>query len=245
MKYDLLFARRRSLLVLLLAVLLCATLFTGGSASAQSGNTDVRYVTDEFEITMRRGPSTDNAIVRMLSSGTPLRVLSTDSASGYTEVQLTTSETRGFVLTRYLMGEQDARSQLSALQQRIAELRSQSGDRGRELDDLRQASAAAAERISSLERDNTRLEAELSELQRKASNVINIDRENTTLRRTLTDAEIQVQALQEENQQLSSRQLIVWFVVGAAVLLLGIILGLVLPTLRRRKRGGYGGGDLL
>ena len=228
--------------VLAAALLGCAALVCD-SALAQDG--DVRYVSDQFEITMRRGPSTDNAITRMLPSGTPLRVLSSDGASGYGEVQLTTSNTRGFVLTRYLMREQDARSQLASLQQRIEELRDQSGDRGRELDDLRQASAAAAERIASLESENERLETELNALQRKAANVINIDRETTTLRKTLTDAEIQVQALQEENQQLSSRQLIVWFVVGAAVLLLGIILGLVLPTLRRRKRGGYGGGDLL
>ncbi|MEO0574388.1 MAG: TIGR04211 family SH3 domain-containing protein [Pseudomonadota bacterium] len=245
MKHDFLFARRRSVALIFLLALAGANLFSASPSLAQSGNADVRYVSDEFEITMRRGPSTDNAIVRMLPSGTPLRVLSSDSATGYTQVQLTTSDTQGYVLTRYLMREQDARSQLASLQQRIEELRGQSGDRGRELDDLRQASAAAAARISALESDNARLETELGALQRKAANVINIDRENTTLRRTLTDAEIQVQALTEENQQLSSRQLIVWFVVGAAVLVLGIILGLVLPTLRRRKRGGYGGGDLL
>ncbi|MFK8053277.1 MAG: TIGR04211 family SH3 domain-containing protein [Woeseiaceae bacterium] len=204
-----------------------------------------RYVTDQFEVTMRRGPSTDNAIVRMLSSGTALQVIDADPASGYTRVKLTTSNTEGFVLTRYLMSEQDARSQLAALQERLVTLRDQSGDRGRELDDLRQANAQSTQRIVGLEQENQRLQSELSALQTKAANVVNIDRENTTLRKELTDTQIQLQSTEEENRELSSRRVMQWFIIGAVVLLVGIVLGLILPGMRRRKRGGYGGGDLI
>ena len=55
---------------------------------------------------MRRGPSTQNAIVRMLESGTPLEVISSDAQTGYSRVRLTTSNTEGYVLTRYLMVSQ-------------------------------------------------------------------------------------------------------------------------------------------
>lgn len=211
-----------------------------GHAQAQT-----RYVTDQFEVTMRRGPSTDNAIIRMLPSGTALEVLDADAASGYTRVKLTTSSTEGFVLTRYLMSQQDARSQLAALQQRLVTLRDQSGDRGRELDDLRQANGQATQRIATLEQANQRLESELAGLKQKAANVINIDRENNTLRKELTDTQIQLQSTEEENRELSSRRVMQWFIIGAVVLLVGIVLGLILPGMRRRKRGGYGGGDLI
>ncbi|MEM7610201.1 MAG: TIGR04211 family SH3 domain-containing protein [Pseudomonadota bacterium] len=218
-------------------------LATSGPAAAQ-GNT--QYVSDQFEVTMRRGPSTSNAIVRMLPSGTPLEVLSVDSQNGYSEVRLTTSNTTGFVLTRYLMNQRDARSQLAALQERLATLRSQSGEAGRELDDLRQANAEANRRIASLDQDNGRLRDELQALQQKAANVINIDRENTALRKDLTDTQIELQLVKEENSELSSKRIMHWFVIGAGVMLVGIVLGLILPGLRRRKRGGYGGGgDLL
>lgn len=224
-----------------MALALALALMATDSGWAQG---ETRYVTDQFEITMRRGPSTDNAIIRMLPSGTPLQVIDSDAATGYTRVKLTTSDTEGFVLTRYLMRERDARSQLAALQQRLATLRDQSGDRGRQLDDLRQSNAAAAQRIAELERANERLESDLAALQQKAANVINIDRENTTLRKELTDTQIELQSVQEENRELSSRRIMQWFIIGAAVLLVGIVLGLILPGLRRRKRGGYGG-DLL
>ena len=228
---------------LLLAVLAaCGAIST--PAHAQT-NADRRYVTDVFEVTMRRGPSTQNAIVRMLESGTPLEVISSDAQTGYSRVRLTTSNTEGYVLTRYLMGEPAARSQLASLEERVATLRDQSGDRGRALDDLRTANANATQRVQQLESDNNRLSTELSELQQKAASVLAIDRENMQLRTSLTETEIQLQSLQQDNADLRSQKTLYGFVVGAAVLLLGIILGLVLPGLRRRKRGGYGSGDLL
>ncbi len=239
------YSKRRSLSTWAGASALALWLALGMSNTAM-GQADTRYVTDIFEITMRRGPSTSNAIVRMLESGTPVEVISSDSATGYTRVRLTTSDTEGYVLTRYLMAEQDARSQLAGLQERLATLRDQSGDRGRELDDLRQANAAASQRINTLDQDNERLKAALAALQQKASNVISIDRENTTLRKDLTETQIQLQLLQEENSELISRRIMHWFIIGAGVLLAGVVLGLLLPGMRRRKRGGYGGGgDLL
>ena len=198
-----------------------------------------RYVSDQFEITMRRAPSAGNtAIVRVLPSGTPLVVVEEDSGNGWTRVRLTTSDTEGYVLTRYLMNEPDARSQLAELRQRVETLRNQSGDQGK-------ANADASRRITALDQENQRLETALAELQQKAANVISIDRENQSLRKELTDTQIVLEAVQQENDELSSRRVMHWFLIGAAVLLVGIIVGLVLPGLRRRKRGGYGSGDLL
>ena len=213
--------------------------------SSAQDSTGRRYVTDVFEVTMRRGPSTQNAIVRMLESGTPLEVLEQDPATGYSRVRLTTSATEGYVLTRYLMADPAARSQLSDLQSRVASLRSESGDQGRELDDLRTANASSQQRVRALEQENQRLSTALADLEQKASNVLAIDRENMTLRTDLQETEIELQGLQQSNADLRSQRALYGFVVGAGVLLLGIVLGLILPGLRRRKRGGYGSGDLL
>lgn len=227
------------------SMLLALALFAVTADSRAQSGEERQYVTDIFEITMRRGPSTQNAIVRMLESGTPVEVLEQDAESGYSRVRLTTSETEGYVLTRYLMRDPDARSQLAALQGRVDSLRNESGDQGRELDDLRTSYAAAQQRLRALEQDNERLTSELADLQQKASNVLAIDRENMTLRTDLQETEIELQGLQQSNADLRSQRALYGFVVGAGVLLLGIVLGLILPGLRRRKRGGYGSGDLL
>ena len=84
------------------APLLAALLFSS-AAHAESA-----WVSDEFEITLRSGPSTSNAIQLMLKSGTELEVLERDRESGYARVR-TGGGTEGWVLTRYLMNEPAAR----------------------------------------------------------------------------------------------------------------------------------------
>ena len=45
------------------------------------------WVSDQFEVMLRTGPSTSNAIERMLSSGTALEVIERDDESGYSRVR--------------------------------------------------------------------------------------------------------------------------------------------------------------
>ena len=72
------------------------------------------WVSDEFEITLRSGPSTSNAIQLMVGSGMELEVLERDAETGYSRVR-TPGGTEGWVLTRYLMDERSAREQLQRL----------------------------------------------------------------------------------------------------------------------------------
>lgn len=196
------------------------------------------YVTDQFEITMRRGPSTQNAITRMLDSGDALEVLEVDSETGYTRVR-TSGGTEGWVLSRYLMNTVDARSQLANMQQRLAALRNESGDQGKALDDLSQQNRANEQRIAELESQNQKLAAELADIRRTAADVLRINEDNRTLRETLSDAEIKINTLEQENDRLASRNQQNWFLIGAAVLSVGILLGLVLPRIPRNRRGRY------
>ena len=80
---------------------------------------ETRYVTDQLEITMRSGTSTQNSIVRMLRSGTAIEVIETDDESGYSRVRMS-SGTEGWVLTRFLMTEPSSREQLVTLRRRMS-----------------------------------------------------------------------------------------------------------------------------
>ncbi|MEO1203364.1 MAG: TIGR04211 family SH3 domain-containing protein [Pseudomonadota bacterium] len=204
----------------------------------EAATAQTRYVTDEFEITLRRGPSTQNAITRMLQSGTALEVLEVDTDNGYTRVR-TAGGTEGWVLTRYLQNEQSARDRLAAMQQRLEALRGESGSQGRILDDLRQQNATNEGRIRTLESENKRLEAELAEIRRTAANAISINEQNRVLREDLSQANIKVSTLEQENDRLVRRRDQNWFLIGAAVLVIGIILGLVLPRIPRSRRNRW------
>ena len=80
-------------------------------AQAQSGNTI--YVSDQLEVTLRRGKGTRFGISAMLQSGTPLTVLEQDAESGYSRVR-TPGGTEGWVLSRFTQPRPVARTQLQA-----------------------------------------------------------------------------------------------------------------------------------
>ena len=48
-----------------------------------------------------------------------------------------------------------------------------------------------------------------------------------------------LQTLQQENENLKDRTARDWFMVGAGVVLLGIIVGLIIPRIRWRKKSSW------
>jgi SH3 domain protein len=196
------------------------------------------WVSDEFEITLRSGPSTSNAIQLMISSGTELEVLERDAESGYARVR-TAGGTEGWVLTRYLMNERSAREQLEALSGELTNAESRGTTLGSQLTAIRAEYEAANKRTATLEREKAAVEKELADTKRTAANVLGINEQNQSLMDQLAAAQIRADTLEQENRQLSSQTTRYWFLSGALVLLVGMIMGIWLPRIRAPRRSGY------
>lgn len=214
-------------------LLLLAGLIISLQVSAQSA-----WVSDEFEVTLRSGPSTSNAIELMVSSGTRLERLEEDPEAGYTRVR-TGGGTEGWVLTRYLMTEPSAREQLETLSAQLTDANEEGATMGSQLGAIREEYESANRTISQLESDNAALQRQVEEISSKAANTLAIDRQNQELQRKLTDAEIQVNVLEQEKERLAGQSNRNWFMTGSAVLFAGVLLGLILPRMKfqRRSRG--------
>ena len=217
--------------ILLIAV--CLSVLVSGHALAAT-----HYVSDSLEITMRSGMSTSHGIIRMLRSGTPLDVLETDNDSGYSRVRTRDGKT-GWVLSRFLMKGQAARDKLAAAEKRLAEI---------EIENNKMAAAMETMKVkvSSIENDRTNLDGvnrkvsqELAEIKRTASSALAIDSENKELKSRVVALERKLQTLHQENEGLKDRTDRDWFMVGAGVVLLGIIVGLIIPRIRWRKKSSW------
>jgi len=214
------------------ALLVSALLF------ASAASADSAWVSDEFEITLRSGPSTSNAIELMLSSGTQLEVLERDSESGYSRVR-TGGGTEGWVLTRYLMNEPAAREQLATLTSQLSSEASRGSSLNAQLGTIRTEYDNATRRIETLEREKSELEEELGEIKRTSANVLSINNQNKQLREQLAAEEIRGATLEQENRELTSQTTRYWFMSGALVLVVGMVLGLWLPRIRWQRRSRY------
>lgn len=216
--------------ILLMAMLLGITL------TAQA---ETRFVTDELEIDLRSGTSLQHRILRMIPSGTELEILDRDEASGYTKVR-TSSGVEGWILSRYLTSSPPARVRLAETEKKLTELEIQSRERMAKLSQSDQEFLKTTEELARLKDENLKLNKQLADIQRTASSALAIDAENKDLKNRLMQTEREQETLRQENMALHDRTARDWFMIGAGVLIVGIILGLIIPRIRVRKRSSWG-----
>lgn len=197
-----------------------------------------RYVSDELVITLRSGPSTRNQIIENLTSGAQVEVLEELPEEGYTRVRLGDG-TEGWVISRYLVAERIAADRLVAAErdlasatQRIVELEGRVSELS---DELGQSRAQVASTSST----NEEISKELDDIRTASANAIALRDQNQSLRERASGLSVQVDQLQMANAELRSRSRQNWFVVGAAVLFGGVIIGLIAPSLRPRRKSSW------
>jgi len=218
---------------LIIATLISLPLLTPFISIAET----TRYVSDELEITMRNGQGVEFGIRKMLTSGTKLKVIETDPA-GYSKVR-TSNGTEGWVLTRYLSNSPSPRNQLADSEQKVANLELELANYKEEVQALSSQNSSTGNENLSLAETAQRLSKELDTLRRTASNAVALDNENRQLKEKLQQIDHQIQSLIIENSALKGSESKGWFLIGAAVLFGGIILGLILPRLRFQKKNNW------
>jgi len=196
------------------------------------------WVTDQFEITLRSGPSTSNAIQLMLKSGARLEVLERNEETGYSLVR-TEGGTEGWVLNRYLMGEPSAREQLLTLSGQLTNATTRGSSLDSQLKAIKSEHDTANRRVAELEREKSALEKQLAEIKRTAANVLAINDQNKTLMDQVAGSQSKIDTLEQVNRELASQTTRYWFMAGAAVLFIGILLGIWLPRIRWQRRSRY------
>jgi len=194
-----------------------------------------RYVTDQFKITLRAGESSGHKIIKMLPSGTELELLGSSKATGYSHVRTRDGKT-GYVLTRQLMDIPSARDRLTKAQQRLQELQAEPDALSSRLSKLQGEHQQLQQKYGTLKASKEKLDKELESIRRTASNAIRISNERNELRKMVAKLTREVADLKQENRELSNDSNQKWFLIGAAIIILGIILGLILPHLRFQKR---------
>jgi len=215
------------------SIFLCL-LLTAGAATAQT-----MYVTDELVITLRTGPSTQNAIIDNLNSGERVEVLEQNADNGYSRVRVADSGDEGWVLTRFLLPNRTAALDLSEATRGLNAANARIQSLESELETLKASLSTAQSSLASTESSNSNLTTELESIRSASANAIQTREQNESLRRRNNELNEQVEALTMQNAALSSRSNQNWFVVGALVFAAGIVVGLVAPSLRRKRRSSW------
>ena len=210
-----------------------ATLLLILCSAAVAANT--AYVTDELEITLRTGESTGHRIVRMLPTGEKLTVLGTNPDSGYTKVRTSTGAV-GYVLSRQLVDTPVARDRLAAAEAEVNALKAAPGELSSRLAKLREEHSQLQKAHAELNQAKQTVDQEFAALKRTANNAVRIANERNELRKQVASLTREVEDIKQQNRELENKTAQNWFLIGAGVVVGGILLGLILPHLRMRRR---------
>lgn len=200
---------------------------------------EIRYVSDKLIITIRTGPSIQNKIVRKIDSGARLEVFDTSDDGKYSQIR-TKNGVEGWVLSQYLIEEPIAAHRLRRAEKnlvRAQEKASQLETRVKGLND----------QIKELKTENTRLiknsremKSEITSISKAASRPIELDRENKELRESLGKISTELQVVSNQYQKIKDSDQQEWFIIGAGVLLAGMLLGFLIPKLRFTRKDSWG-----
>lgn len=197
------------------------------------------YITDKLEVTLRSGQTTEHRIVKMIPSGTEVTVVETNAESGYSRIK-TPSGDEGWVLTRYLLSEPSARDRLVKAEELIRQLQDEKQRAQASLSSLSTSQSTLQSEFDKAAEKAKRLEQELNRIKQTAANALLIDNENQANKQKLMAMERDYNALQLQVQALQDRGSRDWFIRGAGVLVGGIVLGVVLPRLRFKRKSAWG-----
>ncbi len=198
---------------------------------------ETAWISDEFTVPLRSGPSDGHRIVhRGLPTGTELDVQQTDGSAGYTQVR-TQSGIEGWINTQYLARQPVARSQLVTANNRIAALQSQLAQRGDTLTELRSSSTEATTLRDQLAAQVTQLEGELADLKAVSSGAIEEHARNQELVALNTRLRAEVDDLIQESQRVEQGSEQRWLLIGGGLVFGGLIAGVALKA--RPRRSGW------
>ena len=212
------FVMRRSIYIQLIS--LCLLL----SSTAVSAK-DIQYVSDQLTIPMRSGTTMNHKILKFLDSGLSVTVLEKSDEGNHLLVALTDDETKtGWVEASLLMQQPSAREQILVTKKKNKDLL------GRQVEFRKQ--------IAELKLKETKLnevQRVLAQLRKSAAKPILIAEENAALKTQLIEERSKNEQLVAENIFLSDENIKQWFMIGAAVSIGSLLLGLLITRINWKK----------
>jgi SH3 domain protein len=195
------------------------------------------YVSDELQIPIRSGASNGHRILKFLKSGTALNVLET--SGDYTKVEA--QGKTGWVLTKDIMDVPSGRDRLAAAKKKFANADKVITDLENKIKELKTEIRQLKNEKSKLENERINLSNSLEDLKITAANPLALSKKNKELRKDLEKAEANVSMLDKDNQALRSNVAQEWFIIGGAVSIGSLILGLIITRINwRKKRDSWG-----
>lgn len=174
-----------------------------------------RYVSDDIFIYLHSGPSLDYRITGTLKVGTPVTTLTYDDASKFMKIKTAEGKT-GWAQNSQLQKILPATVLLPKVQQELQE--------------------AKAKLLNIAQENNKILQEKIQSISEKENIITSLQDEKKTLLQLIDDLKVKNLELDLLQDTKDERIKMEWMMYGGSVLFFGLLLGLLIPFLPRRKK---------
>lgn len=203
--------------------------------SASAAMAQTVYVDDTLYAPVRSGEGTQYRILHSgVRSGTALELLER-SESGYSRVR-TPDGIEGWMVSRYLTETPIARDRLEAANRQLSEARETLSSLRSRLEEVTEERDALRQSEGNLEARAGRLSQELQDIKTVAADALNLNRRNQELQNDNQKLRNDLEVLTAEKERLEANKDSDFMLIGAGLVLLGIILALIVPALKPTRK---------
>lgn len=200
---------------------------------ATSVYAETAYVSDIQFVSVREGQdNSTRAVERGLRSGTELQVL--DRANGHTRV-LTPKGNEGWIADYYLTGNKVTREKVIEQEAQITELVESKLALQKQLNQSSSTINKLKKDVSTLTSQRTVLEQELVDLKQLTLEAQEIVKSKEVMSFEVDSIMQRLQFAESESIRLKDERQLKWFMIGAGTLVLGVLFGIIAPSMRRKK----------
>ncbi|KPQ30245.1 MAG: SH3 domain protein [Marinobacter excellens HL-55] len=192
------------------------------------------WVDDQLYLPVRSGAGSQFRIIEnAVPSGTPLEVL--EVGDSYTKVR-TPKGTEGWVSSQYLSNQPIAADRLRTATRQLEETRTELNQVSEQLATVTEERNNLQNSESSLSNRSEELQEELQRIQNIASDSINLERRNRELLEDNQRLRNDLEVLTAENERLEASKDSDFMLLGAGLVLGGVLLALLVPMLKPTRK---------
>jgi SH3 domain protein len=198
------------------------------------------YVTDTFEVTFRSGPSTQNKIMSLLSSGQPVTVLERQGDwSRIRPLGKDEESEEGWVMSRYLISRQPWELQAAELRKANSHMQGQVKTLKEKLEETESVNNELTAKLDETSRVLKQLGKDHRALKQGAAQYLQLAKTHKETEAKLGQMRQGFEELHEKYQRLRYSERNVWFATGAGILLAGVGVGIIIGRREKRRRSSY------
>lgn len=210
-------------------------LITCGSALAEP--TEILYVNDDKNLALRSEPHNYADILKVLPTGASVTAIDKQH-NGFIKVRLPDG-TEGFLKTVYVKKDPPTQNVNDTASKTISTLQTKINSLEEELRVTKEKITPGSSLEKSLAAERDQLAQDLSELKSTAKNAIQIKQERDLLQEQHVNATRDFEQCKLDKAALEDTTKQDWMLYGGALVIIGALLGFILPKISWRRRSSW------